>query len=254
MGSRSHYVVEEILLLHRRLVKDEEAQYLEGILSIAGSRSKVNLAVVARRGAIQVNLESLKRLLPGKWLNDEIMNFYHSSIADEKHQCLSIFFMTKLLNDVCNTDRKGKYKYKEASKFDHLLPIENAMPSIEILGIPIHVDENHWAVVFVYMKQGLIQYYDSKGYDLKGESIKDKGKVYVDAVFEYLKDQHKIVDMASWKCEGTCPENIPQQDHDNYNECGVFCCSCIVIPCTQEEVETRRKQIMLTILKSCNLD
>ena len=72
MGSRSHYVVEEILLLHRRLVKDEEAQYLEGILSIAGSRSEVNLAVVARRGAIQVNLESLKRLLPGKWLNDEI--------------------------------------------------------------------------------------------------------------------------------------------------------------------------------------
>ena len=125
------------------------------------------------------------------------------------------------------------------------------MSSIEILGIPIHVDENHWVVVFVFMKQKLIQYYDSKGYDLKGERIKDKGKVYVDAVFEYLKDQHKIVDMASWKCEGTCPENIPHQNKDINNFCGVFCCSYIayafhniVIPCTQEEVETRRKQIM----------
>ena len=141
------------------------------------------MAVVARSCTLKVNLKSFKRLLPWVWLNDEVIIFYLSSSSDQQHQCLSRFFMVKLMEDGGHTNNK------HASKFDHLLGIEKAITSLKILAIPIYIDNNHWAVVMVFVKKKLIQYYDSMG-----AKVKDKGKEYVKAKLEYLRHQHDILD------------------------------------------------------------
>ena len=236
---------QEIVSLHRRLTTSEEDDNMQIVFFIEG-RSEVDLSVVAKRGTLQVKLESLKRLLPRVWLNDEVINFYLASISDKENQCFSTFFMVKLMQDGGHTNNK------EASKFDQLLGIQEGISSLKILAIPIHIDNIHWAVVMVFVKEKIIQYYDSMG-----ANMKDKGKDYVEAIFQYLKQRHAILDTTSWRCEGTCPENIPQQSNKNGDDCGVYCCSYIaqafhdiVIPSTEKELEMRRKQMALTILKS----
>ena len=91
--------------------------------------------------------------------------------------------MVKLLQEGegGHTHNKVYYNCKLAATLDHLLGNQKAVSALVTLAIPVHIDNNHWAVVIVHIKNKIIQYYDSRG-----KGIKDKGKVYVDAVYEYL--------------------------------------------------------------------
>jgi sentrin-specific protease 1 len=114
-----------------------------------------------------MTVKKLSCLLPGVWLNDEVVNSYfdmikkrstqlvrvwnrdHPTLHKKKSLFLNTFFIAKLLEG-------GTYDYslvrrwtKECNIFD-----------LDKIFVPINRDNSHWALVVVFMMIKEIHYYD----------------------------------------------------------------------------------------------
>ena len=72
--------------------------------------------IVAKLGEDTVQRRSLGTLLPGEWLNDEVIHFYLLLLARSGQHFFKSFFMTKLLN-VGNAQCDGKYEYRNVKRW-----------------------------------------------------------------------------------------------------------------------------------------
>ena len=163
-----------------------------------------NHTVVARGFNIEITYLNIQCLKNGRWLNDQIINFYFGMIVQRsvKHKCFAMntFFMDKLVKD------SNGYKYKNVKKWTKRFnPFE-----LDKLFIPIH-QPGHWTLLVVYFKKKLVHYYDSMGGD---------GRLYRDAILRWLGDEAEkryITDFEKW---ATSAESSPRQS--NGSDCGVF--------------------------------
>jgi hypothetical protein len=91
--------------------------------------------VIAQDGLDSIQRESIQRLLPGQWLNDEVISYFLVMLSkrDEemcredpsRKRChfFKSFFMTKLLNEGhTNPALDGKYEYKNVKRWSKKVP------------------------------------------------------------------------------------------------------------------------------------
>lgn len=149
----------------------------------------------------------MHRLQPGKWLNDEVINYYFKLLArrderdcspdsnQKKSHFFKSFFMSKLLNENhSDTSKQGTYEYTNVENWSRHVPGGDIF-NLDKLFFPVHVNGNHWICVVVNMTEKRIEAYDSGG----------SGRMkYVKSVFQYIQDEH------------TAKKGVPLPDLDEW--------------------------------------
>ncbi|KAI5124452.1 hypothetical protein M0805_008336 [Coniferiporia weirii] len=181
--------------------------------------------VVSKVGREQVSHTDLRRLRPGVWLNDEIINFYGQLINDRAAEAdaakenkqsgakralnvhyFSTFFWSKL---------QMGYEKGRLAKWTKKLDIF----SKDIILIAVNHNNAHWTSAAINFRQKRIESYDSMGYA--------RQEVFA-ALRSYLDDEHrnkkkKPFDFSGWTNHEV--ENYPEQE--NGYDCGVFTCQTL---------------------------
>lgn len=150
----------------------------------------------------------MKTLLPRRWLNDEIINFYRALIQVQcNNQNRSVWsFRTNFYSTLTS---KG---YKDVKRWTRR--VESTIFEKELIIIPINVGSTHWCCGVINFTANLFEVYDSSKI-LKADEFGEN-------MLDYLKEEHfdkkKVkFDTDGWESvECDCPLQ------NNGVDCGVF--------------------------------
>ena len=145
-----------------------------------------NLCATSCRDSVTVR--SFKRLGPGVYLNDEIINYIIILEKQYDHKCFlsnqrnkshifSSYFMTKLLEE------DGKYTYEKVLTWSNACHKGNLF-CLEYIYFVVNIGNMHWTLVVVHIPTKQIRYYNSMG---------KSGQRYMNAVYHYLDDEHQLL-------------------------------------------------------------
>lgn len=179
-----------------------------------GSRSK--LLVLNEETNIEVTRAIIQCLVPGAWLNDEVINVYMQLLKDRENRnpdkflkChfFNTFFYNKLYKD------KRSYDYKSVRRWTTQKKIGYSLADCDKIMVPIHQDI-HWCLAVINLRDQKFEYLDS----LKGRDenvLKVLAKYLVD---EARDKNNRALDVSKW--ESVFPQDIPEQL--NGCDCGMF--------------------------------
>jgi Ulp1 family protease len=132
-------------------------------------RSKKTVACRTER----IQPESINRICPPEWLNDEIVNVcIRTWDSNSKLYMPSSFFMKTLLKTQTDCQWKPLLKWTkkvfpfivlEASTFTKGVVYEVDFRSLETILLPCNVQNSHWYLIVIYIKQKELVVYDSMG-------------------------------------------------------------------------------------------
>ena len=160
-----------------------------------------------------VTKRSLLTLQEGRWLNDQVVDYYFKLLemrSNVQRHCIiyTSSFMSKLL------DHNLEYNFQKI-----VTKVKNNMFQKNKIILPIKIDNMHWATGVIYVHSKKIRIYDSMG------ANRD---LYLKALLRFVKDSwHTIYngmsfqDSEQWKLVDHTNE-IPIQNKEH--DCGVFCC------------------------------
>ncbi|EIM92773.1 cysteine proteinase [Stereum hirsutum FP-91666 SS1] len=172
----------------------------------------------------QVAAKDVKRLKPGDWLNDEIMNFWGAMIlerseamkenstagaTEEEGKILNVhyfstFFFTKLVHPGYEKSRLAKW----TKRFDIF--------SKDIVLIPVNHANSHWTAAAINFRKKRIESYDSM--NMNRSEVFKYLREYLNK--ESLDKKNKPFDFTGW--EDYQALDAPQQF--NGFDCGIFTC------------------------------
>ncbi|XP_048362338.1 sentrin-specific protease 2 isoform X2 [Sphaerodactylus townsendi] len=186
------------------LSEDMEKE-IENVLS-HGSEDEV----LSRAFKLKITRGDIQTLRNQRWLNDVIINFYMTLLADRNKRpglpvlyAFSTFFYPKLCSEGYNAVRKWT---KELDLFQY-----------DMILVPIHI-QIHWGLVVIDMRRKTIKYFDSMGHN---------GYRICKNLLQYLQEESKAkrnleINVSSWTLHSMKPHEIPQQL--NGSDCGIFVC------------------------------
>ncbi|NXE91322.1 SENP2 protease, partial [Menura novaehollandiae] len=159
---------------------------------------------------LTITREDICTLLPLRWLNDRIMNFYISLMVERSKEegypsvyAFNTFFYPKLN---ATSQKAVKRWTKGVDIFNH-----------DIILVPIHL-RIHWTLLVVDVREKTIKYFDSFG---------QSGDHICRTILKYLQEESKEkrnieLTASEWTIHSMEPQEIPQQN--NGSDCGVFAC------------------------------
>ncbi|GAQ85712.1 hypothetical protein KFL_002500100 [Klebsormidium nitens] len=182
--------------------------------------------IVASVGQHEVSARDLQALSGARWLNDQVVNFYmellaRKNAADRKAararpvprvHVLNSFFYTKLVN--------GGYNYTGVRRWTKRVDVFQQ----DLLLTPINLNNAHWALISVNLKDRCVEYYDS----LCGPVESARARTITETVLRYLEDesqdkrQRELEDRKKWAVKQML-HGVPQQGDGG--SCGVFACA-----------------------------
>ncbi len=141
-----------------------------------------------------VQRQSMRRLQPGQWLNDETINAFHSLLDQhdrelcklnpgdrKRNQWFHTTFVTMLLNEGnADPSLEGKYDYNNVKGWSKNVPGKSIFKLGKIF-IPINIGQMHWVCAMVNMVKKKIYMYDSMG---------GSGMSYLKSIFQYIQDEY----------------------------------------------------------------
>lgn len=180
--------------------------------------------VIIKEHAIPLSQHDMLTLTGLNWVNDQVIEFYLQMIAKRSNtpdarslnfpriHVMNTYFFTRLCQGGFDTVKKWT---KKLDVFDY-----------DMLVIPVHNMEVHWAVIVVDFRVPGVFYYDS----MKEEDESDilHAKAFLTQVIKYLQDEHdhkkdSQLDLKSYVKEvvDTCPQQ------ENGSDCGLFVCKVV---------------------------
>ncbi|KAG6885941.1 hypothetical protein C0993_007443 [Termitomyces sp. T159_Od127] len=208
--------------------------------------------VISRYAREQVNDTDLSRLLPGQWLNDEIINFYGALLLGRSDDCkenppkqkasgmqvlnvyyFSTFFWSKL--------REG-YEKGRLAKWTKKVDIF----SKDVILIPINHSNAHWTSAAINFRKKRIESFDSMG--IRRDMVFKALRAYIDA--EHRNKKKTPFDFRDWQ-----DYSIDEPQQENGYDCGVFTCQFLqglsrgddVIRFTQKDMPALRRRMIWEI-------
>lgn len=171
----------------------------------------VNDAVVAENLKGILSAKSLDCLHRRQWLSDEVVNAYMRLLQNKFPHVYAFnsFFWQKLSTNGTKYDFNGVSNWTRKKKIDIF--------SYDLVLIPLHVHNSHWALGAVDIKSKSIEYLDSRR-DPPPEN-------FFQYVKKYLKDElsgNTQDDIQSPRWIKIQYDNLPEQLNDN--DCGLFMC------------------------------
>ncbi|KAJ8494645.1 hypothetical protein ONZ45_g13168 [Pleurotus djamor] len=107
-----------------------------------------------------LNKKSVDTLIPGNWVDDNIINYFSGNVKGSHHIILGdeqeVLFCSPLFWSIMSQANSLKTVGLNGQIF-HLQSISK----IQRILMPINVDQSHWILAFVNVKDGTIQIFDS---------------------------------------------------------------------------------------------
>jgi sentrin-specific protease 1 len=218
--------------------------------------------ILSQFGTDSVQRQSMHRLQPGQWLNDEVIHYFYVMLAKRDEEMCRLdpsrkrnhffksFFMTKLLNEGnADASKDGEYEYRNVKRWSKKVPGKDIF-KLDKIFFPINQGRMHWMCAVIHMKEKQIQMYDSMG---------GSGMHYLKSLFQYVKDEHMdkkgtpLPDIEQWELVGY-QSGTPCQR--NGFDCGVFTCMFAdflsrdwPLVFAQEHITECRERIALSIMR-----
>ncbi len=210
---------------------DEDINMYKNILR--GNKNEIMID----KFAVQMTKEKLRCLKDGKWLNDEVINFYMEMLRirnkglyetkkiKRRSHYFNTFFMTKLVDE-------GGYKYDNVRRWSKKAKIRNIL-ELEHIFVPVNINNAHWTLIVVYPRLKEIRFYDS---------FLTSGTKYLDAMMKYIIDESidkniGIIYKSQWKLISPYNGNNSNNNNNSNNliiprqtngyDCGVFVCAFV---------------------------
>lgn len=214
-------------------------QQLQVVTQYWSSRLQ-NLAVVSAF-SIDITVRDLGTLNDGRWLNDNIIDFYLNMVTEKYSQvyCWTTHFFTTLKS-------KG---YQGVARWAKRRKVNVAEKSLVI--VPINIMSTHWAVAVIDNDAATISYYDS---------LASKGNPNaVQLLQQYmLKECERLLIAPK---EYTLHPNMETPQQLNGFDCGVFSCTVAkyissqnALSFTQDDMKTIRRRMAFEIIQKNLLD
>jgi Ulp1 family protease len=163
-----------------------------------------------------IQRQSLHKLSPGVWLNDEVIHSFFLMLAKRDERLCRMgrkrshffksFFMTKLLGG-----SSENYKYANVKRWSKNVPGKDIFNLSKIF-FPVNIMNQHWSCAVIFMEDKRIQFFDS----MHGTGIR-----YLRGLFQYLKDEHQakkgcpLPDEEQWQLV-CCTNDIPVQSNGKH--------------------------------------
>ncbi|EGZ17649.1 Hypothetical protein PHYSODRAFT_498310 [Phytophthora sojae] len=173
--------------------------------------------VLIQKYNVDITRRHLQVLLPGIWLNDEVINFYFQMMSDrdealvnagvlpKRSHFFNSFFYTKV--------SENGYNFINVRRWTRKIDVF----AMDKIFMPVNVGNMHWCMAVIFMTEKRIQYYDS---------MHGSGAACLKVLFRYLHDESEHKKKQKFDEEGwelvTCTPDTPQQN--NGSDCGVFSC------------------------------
>ncbi|TKV96168.1 hypothetical protein SEVIR_9G411700v4 [Setaria viridis] len=227
---------------------DEEEKEVRDCFHARGPSSKV--LVLHEPSNIEVSKEKFQCLIPGRWLNDEVINLYLELLKERekrepkrflKCHFFNTFFYKKL---ACG---KNGYDYKSVKRWTTRRKLGYDLIECNKIFVPVHKDV-HWCLAIINMKKNTFQYLDSLGG--MDHNVLNMLARYI---AEEVKDKsNEVIDTSSWQED--IVDDIPLQQ--NGWDCGMFMLKYIdfhsrglSLSFRQKDMEYFRKRTAKEILK-----
>ena len=194
----------------------------DDVLAEAIAEFRTNPSLVSRESFRRLGTDELGK---GRWLNEEVINFFFSVYLARVDQRLcnensnrkrcyifSSYFMLKLLDERNEDDRlRGIYSYESVQRWTRTVNIFD----MRCLLFPLNEDDQHWMLVCVCFESQEICYYDSMCKTLGDLNNWAKKRLY--SIAQFIEDEYESkngsdssFDWSKWRivhCE------TPQQDN-----------------------------------------
>ncbi|KAH8315468.1 hypothetical protein KR074_002991, partial [Drosophila pseudoananassae] len=190
---------------------------------------------------MNIHRSDIRTLLGGKWLNDEVINFYMNMLTDRSERragelpsvyAMNTFFVPRLLQNGHDGVKRWTRKVDLFSK--------------DIIPVPVHCNGVHWCMAIIHMRDRTILYYDSMGNS--NQPVLDALEAYLQS--ESLDKRKKPFDTSVFRIESV--PDVPRQT--NGSDCGVFSCMFAEyitrgkrFNFTQDDMDYFRKKMVLEI-------
>eukprot|EP01133_Synstelium_polycarpum_P006709 gene6709-7802_t len=171
--------------------------------------------VISEIDLLKLTRYDIRTLIHGKWLNDEVINFYMEVLkkrqADNPQTFPKChFFNTFFYQLLCNNN--GTYSYQRVKRWTAKVDIF----TYDKVLIPVHMG-NHWCLSVINIKEKKLEYFDS----LSGDNY-----VCLQKLRKYLEDEmtdkSKPGALNLTEFKDVMHKDIPHQS--NGYDCGVFLC------------------------------
>lgn len=198
-------------------------------------------AVVVSKFQIDITVGDLKTLQDGKWLNDNIIDFYLNMItaSEPKVYVWTTHFFTTLQSKGYQGVARWA-KRKKLNLFD-----------LDIVLVPINVLNTHWALACINNVDATIQYIDSLTTTGNYSAVK--------LLATYMSEEAKRLNVKAPEYELHGNVKSPQQN--NGSDCGVFTCTNARFRAqrrpsnfSQKDMKTIRRRMAFEILTTQILD
>ena len=178
--------------------------------------------IIVTKHSVPLDRLSLKRLIPGNWFNDNIVNVFFSLLNDDKSvlsqgrsKAKALFFQTHFLTRLLDEENNNK---KKEGNLDHEAvkkwkPTQNVDGDWDMMFFPVNEVGHHWFLIVANFKQKAFQVHDSIIDSNRRERI---WKKHVLAVKEFLK-HFREMSVSDWKEELPSKKKQPVQSNGEFS-------------------------------------
>ncbi|EER13127.1 sentrin/sumo-specific protease, putative, partial [Perkinsus marinus ATCC 50983] len=142
------------------ILTDEERMDARALLCRTGSE-----LLAPKQYNIDITAHALSCLQQGRWLNDEVVNYYFMMLQDRsdrhKRKLPRAFLWNSFFWQKLSSNASGAYSYKSVARWSKRRHAD--IFSFDMMIVPIHVGKTHWALGVVDLKDCTLSYYDSLG-------------------------------------------------------------------------------------------
>ncbi|KAG7192725.1 Smt3-specific protease [Scheffersomyces spartinae] len=236
---RQHKITQE------RISKVSQIQDLSSqALSIVNKHwSSNSSSVVVSNYLIDISARDLQTLNYGRWLNDNIIDYYFNMITKDLPSVYG--WTTHFFTTLQDKGYQGVARWAKRRRIDVTLK--------DLILIPINIMLTHWALATVNNKLKKFQYYDS---------LTSRGNIpALKLIREYMIQEGQRlasnIDFMSYEMN----PNLETPQQRNGFDCGVFTCTCAKFvafnkPLTygQKDMKTLRRRMAFEIIENKLLD
>ncbi|KEP62153.1 UNVERIFIED_CONTAM: Ulp1 protease family, C-terminal catalytic domain-containing protein [Hammondia hammondi] len=237
----------------------EDQKALAALLQRLGRPRASDGEVLLHRAGIPLTVKSLRGLLPGGLLDDEVINLYMVLLQERNDRSVRRSQSGASASPPLRCQFFPSHFYASLRKggFDSVrrwtLRKKVDIFRQDVLIFPLHVvAETHWALGVVNFRDGTLEYYDSLDYQEEGREFGEKIK-------EYLRREHldkKQLPFAAETRLKPLVKSVPCQE--NSSDCGVFCCQFaehlgaarLAFDFTQADITSLRYKMMLQLCQT----
>ncbi|CDO95827.1 unnamed protein product [Kluyveromyces dobzhanskii CBS 2104] len=174
------------------------------LLKVQETFKRSDNAVLSSKYTLEVAVRDFKTLAPRRWLNDTIIEFFMKYV--EQSTTKTVAFNSFFYSTLADRGYQGVRRWMKRKKVDIL--------DLEKIFVPINLNDSHWTLAIVDLKNQKIFYLDSlsSGTSSVGFLIMKNLQSYV-----IEESKHKLGENVE-----LCHVNCPQQP--NGFDCGIYVC------------------------------